>query len=783
MRKVLSGLLTAWSIVFFATAFALLSLPRAIPTVSATESVIVVDEITTLKMKTGAAVRVIDGESLASENCGIRYSFTMDKDEYVSLMNNVGEDKTYSAVKFGMFIAAANYNINGKEIDDESHVSGDGAMYYWQVSEDGEGNPIFDKEVDTSTMKRIIRVEGSYMSTDSEDSGKMCFNGSVVGMLDDNLSRDYIGIGFIEYTESGTNHYKFAEQDDNQRSMEYVARKAYEVCPELQDSLKGLYLNKCVRVCSVSSAPVAVENLYYTEEAQNLINAGTSDGYSEMVYSLDNATWSNEIPTATEVGTYTVYYKAQSKTDFDTDSDVASLTVSIGISLGVATDVIAETSEGKIVGFKGTYDYMGLGEYSVGDVLEFKFHGRNIPNVGLFVNKNGVNPIGGGTENTGIFIQTSGHGAITYSKRLYITGPYLIDAGSIEAYSGITEFTYRSWLGANKELAVDVSYEVDGGRFSKFGIEMLDENADYIYRVSTVESATEGKVTIKAVLYSLDGDTPTLVSTFSKEITHYLDSLENRYAVAYGAGDYSDDTYAKHDTIIFNFEKNPVIEVMTLNSATIKETTDGNGNTLFSGTYDYMGLGEYSVGDVLEFKFHGKNIPNVGLFVNKNGVNPIGGGTENTGIFIQTSGHGAITYSKRLYITGPYLIDAGSIEAYSGITSFKYRSWLGANHELGVDTSYEVDGGKFSKFGIEMLDENTDYIYRVSTSASEVTGNVKIGVELYSVADETETLVSEYSKEVTHYLDSLENRYAVAYGMGDLSGKAITFGCVIKKAS
>ena len=79
-------------------------------------------------------------------------------------------------------------------------------------------------------------------------------------------------------------------------------------------------------------------------------------------------------------------------------------------------------------------------------------------------------------------------------------------------------------------------------------------------------------------------------------------------------------------TISFKAEIEPFVESrqITLNPAVVTEKQENGTVVGYSGTY------EYKVGDTLVFKFKGQNIPNVGLFVNKNGVNPIGGGTENT---------------------------------------------------------------------------------------------------------------------------------------------------------
>ena len=76
------------------------------------------------------------------------------------------------------------------------------------------------------------------------------------------------------------------------------------------------------------TAPTAITGLEYTGSAQELINAGSSsDG--EMQYSLDNSSWSTSIPTATNVGTYTVYYRVVAD-DNHIDYPGSSVDVTIG---------------------------------------------------------------------------------------------------------------------------------------------------------------------------------------------------------------------------------------------------------------------------------------------------------------------------------------------------------------------------------------------------------------------------------------------------------------------
>ena len=78
---------------------------------------------------------------------------------------------------------------------------------------------------------------------------------------------------------------------------------------------------------SVTTAPAAVQNLSYTGKAQTLITAGTASG-GEMRYSLDGTTYGEALPTGTDAGSYTVYYKVKGDTNHN-DSAAATVTVTI----------------------------------------------------------------------------------------------------------------------------------------------------------------------------------------------------------------------------------------------------------------------------------------------------------------------------------------------------------------------------------------------------------------------------------------------------------------------
>ena len=105
-------------------------------------------------------------------------------------------------------------------------------------------------------------------------------------------------------------------------------------------------------------------------------------------------------------------------------------------------------------------------------------------------------------------------------------------------------------------MGVDVSYEVDGGRFSRFGIEMLDENTNYVYRIESSDG-TDKQVTLKFILYTVnENGERTEYANFVRTVTHLLPSLENRYAVVYGAGDFYSKNSNKYTgkPITFSYE-------------------------------------------------------------------------------------------------------------------------------------------------------------------------------------------------------------------------------------
>ena len=78
----------------------------------------------------------------------------------------------------------------------------------------------------------------------------------------------------------------------------------------------------------ITTAPSAKTNLVYNGEGQELITAGTTNFGDLLSYSLDGVNYSADIPTATDAGTYTVYYKVEGSDNWN-EVDAKNITVSI----------------------------------------------------------------------------------------------------------------------------------------------------------------------------------------------------------------------------------------------------------------------------------------------------------------------------------------------------------------------------------------------------------------------------------------------------------------------
>ena len=120
----------------------------------------------------------------------------------------------------------------------------------------------------------------------------------------------------------------------------------------------------------LTTKPTAVANLVYTGDSLNLITAGVVDG-GTMQYKLGvDGIWSSEIPTATNAGEYTVYYKVlgdDSHSDL-IDDEKQQLTVTIAKADAQVTAPTAKTG----LKYNGESQALIVAGSAVGATIEYK---------------------------------------------------------------------------------------------------------------------------------------------------------------------------------------------------------------------------------------------------------------------------------------------------------------------------------------------------------------------------------------------------------------------------
>ena len=154
----------------------------------------------------------------------------------------------------------------------------------------------------------------------------------------------------IEYYKStdGGSSYTVLVTDNNdlKKPGKYLAQIAL---------VKNRYLETCFSVVDNRktdpkyTAPTPKRGLTYNGEEQKLINPGHVEG-GDMLYKLENGTYSTELPTATNAGRYTVYYKVVGDATHN-DTAEQSITVTIGKAPLTGTPTFTPVTEaGKTIG-------------------------------------------------------------------------------------------------------------------------------------------------------------------------------------------------------------------------------------------------------------------------------------------------------------------------------------------------------------------------------------------------------------------------------------------------
>ena len=171
-------------------------------------------DVSSLTMKEGAAVRLKDLENPENSRNGLRFTALFNRRVYEKLEEL---DAAYDnvSVNYGMLIVPYDY-IQSKGELTVANIFGENAIYYI----DGV----------TPAVAGRTKIGGwNHLDLPEEDDDTRTkeIYCSIINISKSQLTREWVGVSYIQYTEDGVSQYYMTEAlYENARSMVYVAQKA-----------------------------------------------------------------------------------------------------------------------------------------------------------------------------------------------------------------------------------------------------------------------------------------------------------------------------------------------------------------------------------------------------------------------------------------------------------------------------------------------------------------------------------------------------------------------------
>lgn len=228
----------------------------------------------------GASVRIGDGT--ADNPYGLRFAATMSESEYTAL------EKTETAnlsVNYGMVVLPYNW------VENETDLKTVLTKYCYE-------SPSHDLNCEKD---HAVQIRTSKLETgNAEFSGKAVMIGSLTDFYDDNRTRPFVGIGYIEWDNAGSKTYQLAAYPDGNiencvRSMTYVAQLAQDdttANAPTGDQKKALETAYITPYASKQTNYTVEEYLYGKDGTATLVNTltrtATFNGTVDYAYDETN---------------------------------------------------------------------------------------------------------------------------------------------------------------------------------------------------------------------------------------------------------------------------------------------------------------------------------------------------------------------------------------------------------------------------------------------------------------------------------------------------------------
>ncbi len=258
-----------------------------------------------------------------------------------------------------------------------------------------------------------------------------------------------------------------------------------------------LHVNKVAS--TITTTPTAIDGLVANGSAQTLINAGEATG-GEMQYSLNNTSWSTDLPTATDANTYTVYYKVVGDVNHNS---IPAASLSVTIAPASASMVITANEDPNHAGVYYSTFYDSSVKYALpagveayiatisgNDLLMNKIAvaGQTIPANNAVILKSTVNPF---------TLTVSDATPVTFSDANSLQGTDVAIATPANCYvlSGKSGVGFYQYTGAN--LNPHKAYVIFSGSFAPQRMRFIFQEEQNTTTVDNAEA--ENTQTIKVV--------------------------------------------------------------------------------------------------------------------------------------------------------------------------------------------------------------------------------------------------------------------------------------------
>ena len=222
-----------------------------------------------ISMEYGASARISE-----DNNNGLRYTMEMSATDYAGLKQTYGD-----GISFGILIAPADYekdNTKGELTPATVFGVGGTKVYDWATYNAETGEWVYDT---SSTKTRIINLSSKIMKADEDDAERYVLYGTIANLDKSNYTREFVGVGYVQYVEDGDTKYKFLDDNENTRSMAYVA----QVYQTLDDSVVDPEEKKIVKDTYLTSEVLAEETFYTVRHMLSDGNGGYVEGDTEKI--------------------------------------------------------------------------------------------------------------------------------------------------------------------------------------------------------------------------------------------------------------------------------------------------------------------------------------------------------------------------------------------------------------------------------------------------------------------------------------------------------------------